>query len=511
VEFDCGPGVPCRLIHVDIDVSDVPSKPFLGGYCHRSSGSVFHHAATQTPVAPKPPPPSRACRTTQTVELASRGAQTLREACTQMARPGLALDTRHDRVVDARAYVTAREVLEWRAAAALTVQRFARGWAARRRAGELRGHKAEREAFLADRQAKQAAEVDETRRREVQRRMHPVRPVDFRILESELEAWRRTETARNKAAGLDAIKEQVGFCEAWERGRSGGWSQELTTVLACCFSPAPSPAVLLNMCLPQSSQEALRLLLAKETRLLQTIDRLRVNAKHEIRDARAHEALGAIAGPKTWELKNGAKVVVHTPGTTRGRELQQLYRGLVLPGLSIDERLDLLLHVKWAAAEFDCTLTKEIVQLIDREADLLNRWVESGGGVREGGGGRDTATLKAPLHAQSATIDPAGPPNPGRSKTSLCPNSIPLVRRGRNPGVMAGLRRRLASLFLEFCRTPAFNPAAAALARAAEADASSTSTTKAAAAASEVFVYADPERAAARAAPVPIDTEIRAW
>ena len=57
----------------------------------------------------------------------------------------------------------------------------------------------------------------------------------------------------------------------------------------------------------------------------------------------------------------------------RARELMQLYRGLNLQGLSLEERLDVLLHVKWTVKEFDCALTREIVQLIDREADLLNR------------------------------------------------------------------------------------------------------------------------------------------
>ena len=77
-----------------------------------------------------------------------------------------------------------------------------------------------------------------------------------------------------------------------------------------------------------------------------------------------------------------------------------LYRGLNLTNLSIDERLDVLLHVKWTVTEFDCPLTRDIVQLIDREADMLNR---------------------------------------GRSEKSL-----------------AGLRRRLTNLFLHFLMTPEF-------------------------------------------------------
>jgi hypothetical protein len=54
--------------------------------------------------------------------------------------------------------------------------------------------------------------------------------------------------------------------------------------------------------------------------------------------------------------------------------------------------------------EFDCNLTREIVSLIDREADLLNR--------------------------------------------------------GRNPVTMVGLRNRISSLFLNFIETPEFNPEA---------------------------------------------------
>jgi len=64
-----------------------------------------------------------------------------------------------------------------------------------------------------------------------------------------------------------------------------------------------------------------------------------------------------------------------------------------------------LLHVKWTVKEFDCNLTRDIVELIDREADMLNR---------------------------------------GRSESSL-----------------AGLRKRLANLFLQFIETPEFNPEAA--------------------------------------------------
>jgi hypothetical protein len=60
--------------------------------------------------------------------------------------------------------------------------------------------------------------------------------------------------------------------------------------------------------------------------------------------------------------------------------------------------------VKWTVKEFDCKLTRDIVELIDREADLLNR--------------------------------------------------------GRREANLEGLRRRLSNLFLQFVETPEFNPEA---------------------------------------------------
>ena len=57
------------------------------------------------------------------------------------------------------------------------------------------------------------------------------------------------------------------------------------------------------------------------------------------------------------------------------------------------------------AQEFDCNLTRELVSLIDREADLLNR--------------------------------------------------------GRAAAALSGLRTRIATLFLHFIETPEFNPEAA--------------------------------------------------
>ena len=144
------------------------------------------------------------------------------------------------------------------------------------------------------------------------------------------------------------------------------------------------------------------MLLGKETQLLQTIDRLKISAATENKRDRTAAKIDVMAEAKLWALSDGDAITVHTPFTSRARELKELYKGLEMSGLSIDERLDVLLHVKWTVTEFDCPLTRDVVQLIDREADMLNR---------------------------------------GRTEKSL-----------------AGLRKRLQNLFLHFLMTPEFNP-----------------------------------------------------
>lgn len=64
------------------------------------------------------------------------------------------------------------------------------------------------------------------------------------------------------------------------------------------------------MLLPQTfhQQAALQLLLAKETRLLQTLDKLRLNAKQENKSRNTDKVLGNLSQPKTWTLSKGKKV-----------------------------------------------------------------------------------------------------------------------------------------------------------------------------------------------------------
>jgi hypothetical protein len=342
-------------------------KSFLGGFRHKYYGTVYHHAATQTARKKKKAERVKFHRETQTIQIVSRSQQTNREAGTQMERSDLLQDHSNDRVILSRPYFTADELEALRDNKAREVQCFLRQCFAWRRVRRLREAKADQVEQEQRQAAEKAAKEQAEHAAQIQRRMHPRTKADFAVLFAELEAWRLHETAR--------IKE------------SAGLSAEEVAV-------------------------ALQELLHKEVKLLQTIDRLKITAARENKWARTHASLEAMASPKEWSSREGDRIEVDTPFTTRAKELVDLYNGLLLRSLPRAQRVDVLLHVKYTVKEFDCALSRDIVDLIKREEDLL--------------------------------------------------------RRQRSEQSLEGLRRRLQNLFLHFVNTPQFNPEAANFQRVAE-------------------------------------------
>lgn len=55
----------------------------------------------------------------------------------------------------------------------------------------------------------------------------------------------------------------------------------------------------------------------QETKLLQSIDRLRGEADVVNREQKVAQALSLMAHPKSWPLSNGGLLEVHTPATTK--------------------------------------------------------------------------------------------------------------------------------------------------------------------------------------------------
>ena len=401
-------------VRVVIDSAGSHVKPrFVGGYRDTRDGTKYHHAQIQTERQTELRYVEKYTTETQTYELRSRTTETTRESSTQMKRPDLMLDDKNDVVVRVGKYVTAEETKAIKAEKAVTLQRFARGARDRRRRDALRN---KRDAELkAAEVALETARLAEERKRsfDIERRVRPRTDADFKLLQREFDEWRLKETAKIDAAFPAPVEaeapESVAVAEDERRRALGAGLYSTATLSVSAAADADGAAVA-----RERRRRAMAELLAKETKMLLAMERLRRRAAEENEKERVRDALEDMAASKHWEKKDGAVVIVDTTQVIRARELRALYEACQV-SCSPSERLELLRHLKWTVREFSTKLTKDIAELIDRESDLL-------------------------------------------------------LRR-RDPATMAGLRKRLSGLFLQFIETPEFNPEAsrysvAALAKA---------------------------------------------
>ncbi|KAJ3369947.1 hypothetical protein GGF31_004797 [Allomyces arbusculus] len=276
-----------------------------------------------------------------------------------MNRVDLFKSSENDYVVHPKRYKTAAERHHEIVQAVIVLQCFFRKVKAIRRVRHIRTLREEK--IRSDELARQRhLELTERqRRKEIQRRVRPRALKDFALLYSGLENWRSQEAKKIQSADLSA----------------------------------------------EDKQQKLAELLNQEATLIQQIETLKVEAQEEAHEKATNRWIDKMAGSKKWPLSKGGHVLVDTPTTLRARELRDLYYTLVNTPDSVDARLHILLQVKNAVKEHDCTLSQDLIQLINREGDLL------------------------------------------------C--------RGRDGDCLDGLRQRISFLFLQFISVPEFNPEAA--------------------------------------------------
>ncbi|XP_069101065.1 IQ motif and ubiquitin-like domain-containing protein [Argopecten irradians] len=336
-------------------------KPYLGGYRHKKTGVEFHHASAQT--VRKQPPPSnllKYCRDTQTVEQRHHLQQTNNDTSTQMTKIGVYVANLSDKLVKPGKYITADDHLDMMLQQVIIIQKYYRRWLAKRYVQRLKMDKQQRMEWERQEEIRKRKEKEERIKREFERRMNPKTKEDFDLLYHALEKWRQEELERINHTMDDAER-----------------------------------------------KAALCMLLDQETQLISAIGRHKIEADGENKEKRIQQFLKKAAAPKKWKGFDGKVTEMDTPYTIRAKELQDIYNSINMKYLTQDERLDVLLTLKHTVKEHDCKLTQEVIELIDREADLLMR------GVKE------------------SNLD--------------------------------GLRKRISTLFLQYIKTPTFNPEAAKL------------------------------------------------
>ncbi|XP_005402382.1 PREDICTED: IQ and ubiquitin-like domain-containing protein [Chinchilla lanigera] len=344
-------------VAVEIVQSDF-HKPFLGGFRHKVTGIEYHNAGTQTVPKKIPEKFNVFCRDTQTVLQRKKIQQTTNTTSTQMTKIGVYVSNMTDKLVTPGKYFSAAEYHAQRLKAVIVIQTYYRRWHAKVFTEDLRRQKMLRLEWEAEEELRKVKEKEEWMQLDYYRRHNPKTSEDFELLYNALELWRQEELTR------------------------------------------------INQCLTGAERKAaLCELLEKETQIIASIGRHRYIACTENQEEVIQAFMDKCSSPKVWRRSDGKIVEMATQFTVRARELQNIYKCIKLQNISQDERLDILLTLKHTVKEHECELTQEILELIDREVDLM--------------------------------------------------------MRGVKPENLEGLRKRIATLFFHYIKTPLFNPEAA--------------------------------------------------
>jgi len=365
------PTAPQEPIKIEIE-KFTGKKTWLGGYRHKLNDKEFHTAETQTNRKVKTCTAVRFCRETQTVFQSDATFQTPQDAATQMTRPGVHVSTQNDKVIIPGEYTLAETIERRRKEAAIIIQKYFRRYLSQQIVNQLKIDKVRYEKWVVEEKARLEEEREKRRERNIKGRLNPRTERDFELVWSALGTWRQ---------------EQIAHIQA-------------------------------NAQTPVEQKAALAILQEQVAQLVAAIGRHKTRAAEEAKEAGIKRFLDRCAAPRKWKAKGGkwveminwtgepGKFEMDTGYTLRAKELRDLYHTLEMESLTIEERVDALLSLKHCAAGVpDCKLTKEIINLCEREAELL--------------------------------------------------------MRGINPGLLSGLRARILHLFLQFCKEPKFNPEAA--------------------------------------------------
>ncbi|KAH7427098.1 hypothetical protein KP509_10G030200 [Ceratopteris richardii] len=313
----------------------------IEGYIDRRTGTRFINAIQQTNHIRNAngEQNQRVTRATQLYETKNKTWNTLREASTQVERPDLVLDTKRDYILNCGPYEDSKAWEEKREKAATIIQRYARKRLARCKAKKLQKYAKERQELIAELEKKQKVEEDLQLKAEIYRHKQPRKKQDFNVLYQEVAAWHAEELQSIKGKGLSETEKKL----------------------------------------------ALQELLYKEVHFLQAIEKMKMAADKENKEEKIREMMCRMSAPQKWELSDGRLVHVQTVDSLRALDMMRLYTALSKCSRTVDERMCVLGYIKWTVQEFDCQLTKDLIQLIEREADLMfrNRPTESLQGLRE--------------------------------------------------------------------------------------------------------------------------------
>eukprot|EP00592_Proboscia_alata_P002441 CAMPEP_0194376214 /NCGR_PEP_ID=MMETSP0174-20130528/24667_1 /TAXON_ID=216777 /ORGANISM="Proboscia alata, Strain PI-D3" /LENGTH=369 /DNA_ID=CAMNT_0039156791 /DNA_START=221 /DNA_END=1330 /DNA_ORIENTATION=+ len=349
---------------------DFSTKPYFGGFKHRVSNLVYHHASCQTIALQndkeKMPDLSHLrCRETQTATLVTRSCQSHSEVGIQVApmndQNTFSLGVTDKEIIARSTYMTSDKLLEQKKKLALLLQerwRYQKSVTEESRIRLPRNNVEQNDKIVGSLDLEENVAKISIKRGRLE--------IDGNIPAQKLVAQSRIQLKISKKFGSTKNLEQS------EQSAQTFKEHKLFEME----------------------------LKSKEVRALQSIGNLKSKQR---RSKRIELMLHQMSQPKRWELSDGKIVEVYTPAVKQAAKMKTLHDELRNESFSDDDRLNTLLKVKQTVQEFEeCILTRDICDLVDREADMVNR--------------------------------------------------------GRNEKSLSGMRMRLRNLFVQFFMTPDFNP-----------------------------------------------------
>ena len=126
-------------------------------------------------------------------------------------------------------------------------------------------------------------------------------------------------------------------------------------------------------------------LVMQEATMLSKISQNKNLANLEGKERAVRDFLERASSPHCWALSGGGTIRIETPDTKRALELRNLYIRLKCDDMIPEERVLVLVDLKENISQWGCRLTKELGELIKRETDMMERGVKHSnlGGLRQ--------------------------------------------------------------------------------------------------------------------------------
>ncbi|CAH2981761.1 unnamed protein product [Chilo suppressalis] len=321
-------GTTVKQINVEI-FSEPMKKPYLGGYRNVHTGLEYHHAYTQTPQKPEKIPPHRKnCRDTQTAEEREKIYDTNYSRAIQMNTVHAYIPNVTDKIIIPKPYETYDQMVT-----RLNHNHFASIIQKAYRHHQFRQ--------MVDRWLRECRErID---------RMKKEEKLEREAMERRLRRDLITKTFPKTREDFDQLYAMV---DRWKHAEIARISQ--------LHSKGPKIA-------------EFTLLLDKEVELLRCIEAYRVKVKEDSKKTKDQKFLEEISKPVAWFGRDGKIITMDTIEIQKARKLKELYNCFIREDMDVNERMELLVDMKFALQEFRHPLAEEIITLLDRECDLLVR------------------------------------------------------------------------------------------------------------------------------------------